>query len=427
MSIETRFEYKRFDNVADLYLFKTSVKDVVVCKMAFAGGTHYTYENQTISSLLSETLPGGTNRKKREEVLEKFDELGVKVSVSSGEGKLFVNLSSRTSVFVEAFTLLLETLISPSFSQYEYDIALSKTENKLRLLKENTQFRANNELKRLMYKKGHPHWSPDLKKMQKDIELATKDDVKNFYKSTFSSIGSVICVAGDIRPKKILQELDIIKSLPSNISKNNPKLDIKKYNTVSKTESIISIKDKMNIDTYVGIPLLLTRDSEEYYALNIGVSVLGSSSTSRLFDVLRTKENLTYGAYAGLEGFSDGYPGYLYARAIFPKDVYSKGKKIMVDIVGSFSDKGITGKELKEKKEEIVGKYKVGLSTTEGMCSVLFATVISEKPVSFIDEYPYVVESFSTKEINTAIKNNIDFNLVKISVSGSINSKGDAI
>ncbi len=427
MSIEKRVEYKRFDNGADLYLLKTSVKDVIVCKMAFTGGTHYTYENQTISLLLSEILPGGTNRKKREDVLEKFDELGVKVTVTSGEEKLFVNLSSRASVFVEAFTLLLETLVNPSFSQAEYNIALSKTENKLKLLKENTQFRANNELKRLMYKKGHPHWSPDLKKMQKDIELVAKDDIKNFHKNTFSSIGSIICIVGDIKPKKIMQELSIINDLPNDISKITPKLDIKKYNAVSKTESIIPIKDKMNIDTYVGVPLLLTRDSDEYYAFNVGVSILGSSSTSRLFKVLRTKENLTYGAYAGLEGFSDGYPGYLYARAIFPKDVYSKGKEIMVDIVRVFSDKGVTGKELNEKKEEIAGKYKVGLSTTEGMCSALFATVISKRPVSFMDKYPAMVEMFSTKEINSAIKNNIDFSLVKISASGSVNNKGVAI
>ncbi len=426
--ISKQIQYKRLENGVDTYLLKTSTRDVVTCMMAFPGGTRATYEKQSIAVLLAEMLPGGTKNKKRSAVLEKFDELGAHISVVSDTDNLLIKLSSTKVVFVEAYRLLIEVLASPLFMHDEYKISLLRLKNKFEQNNENTKVQAGTALKQLMYVHGHPHWVPDNKSIVKELNGLKKTELTNFYNNTFSTVGSFVCIAGDIQPKKMIQELDeIIKILPSEKTKNVSKLHVNYTNNSVEKDAIVTIKDKLNIDTVLGIPLSITREHSDFFALYMAISILGASSTSRLFNILRTEKSLTYGAYAILSGFEKGYPGFVYASAIFPNNVFNEGRNVMKKVVKDFVDKGVTSKELKERKVEMLGKFKVGLSSTVDKCSAVFSTIQSGKPVSYIDEYVNLVESLTLREVNNAIKEHLDYSLLKTASAGGIDKDGKPV
>ena len=253
----------------------------------------------------------------------------------------------------------------------------------------------------------------------------TKEDVLAFHRRTFSSVGGIVCVVGDVQPKKIIASVQaLVQVLPTQVSKDIQKLHVERVNMTAPREEIVTIKNKLNVDAFVGIPLSITRDDEDFLPLQIGVNILGASSNGRLFNTMRTKNNLTYGSYATLDGFGDGYPGFLSAYAIFPTEVYLRGKPVLEKTIQDFVESGVRPKELEEHKEEIIGKFKVSLSTTVSICSVLFSIILNGKPVSYIDEYSDIVFALSSRILNKVIQKHIDFSLAKTTAAGSINKDG---
>lgn len=425
-SIANQVHYVRSDIGTDVYVLKTPTKDVVTCMMAFPGaGTHASYTSQSTVTVLADLLPSGTTNRKKKEVLETFESLGAKVAVSHSGRCLLVTLASQTSYFLEAFELLLEVLSHAVVTQDEFQASWSRVKSMHTHAKEDTRAQAMIALRQAMYSKGHPHWIPSTSKSLQELEEVTKDGVLSFHQHTFSSIGSLICVVGDVQAKKILQSLQVlVQALPAQAPSFTEKLHVARFNMTSPKEKIVTIKNKFNVDAFVGIPLSITQADEDFLTLQVGVSMLGSSSNSRLFKTLRTEKNLTYGSYATLQSFGDGYPGYLSAIAIFPNDVFQRGKPILEETIKTFIEKGVRPKELDEHKEELVGKFKVSLSTTAQICSILFGVLLGGKPVSYIDEYTENVSSITSRSLNTVIQKHLDFSLAKTTAAGAIHKDG---
>jgi zinc protease len=187
---------------------------------------------------------------------------------------------------------------------------------------------------------------------------------------------------------------------------------------------VIPCKDKMNIDTLLGLPLMLTKYDEDFEPLAVGIAILGSSSSSKLFNELRTRRSLTYGAYASPEGFADGYPGYLYASAVFPSDMFIRGREALREVVQTFVEKGVTASELKKRKEEIVGRHVVGLSTTAGLTGVVFDTLVAGRPLSYLDMWPERLAKLSLTRVNQAIATHVHYEDAVTAAAGGIDELG---
>jgi zinc protease len=71
-------------------------------------------------------------------------------------------------------------------------------------------------------------------------------------------------------------------------------------------------------------------------------------------------------------------------------------------------------------KGDLVGTYKIGLSTTGGMAGVILNTMNRELPLSFIDEYGNRVNSISLAQVNGAIKKHLDPDKMVLIKAGSV-------
>lgn len=417
--------YERLSNGIDLCCVPTQAQDIVVLQMAFPGGVYATYNKQTVTALLSETMPTGTRGRKRLEVRELFETLGARVSVTEGAEHLRVSLACRNVVFAEAFALLLDILCAPQITEKEFAEAVAHLDTALLHTEEDTRLQARIATTNLLYEKGHPHWIQHPRDMRKELDTTRSADLTDFHKSTFSGVGAVVCIAGDIRDIqkcKILEEslLRVPDVRPTRI----PTVHVDRTRESAERDVIISLQDKMNVDTLFSIPLAITRDHPAYQALAVGVNVLGGSFTGRLFASLRTKHNLTYGSYAGLSGMGDGYPGYLSATAIFPHDVFLRGRIVLRDEVRAWAEKGITAKELERRKEEIAGSYKVGLATTSSLCDVTFNALLNKRGLEYVDNYPKIIQALTLREVNTAIKEHVHYDLAVTASAGAVDEKG---
>lgn len=427
-SIAQRVTYERLPNGVDLYLLKTSVQDVVVTHIAIPGGA-LAIQKESVSYILADLMPFGTGKKKRTAVLEKLESLGVQVYASFSDTYLDLRLVSRKVVFAEAVSLIFETVVNPLFEDREIDIARERVSTALSHQKEDTHVQASVALDRALFAKGHPHWREDTRALERELVSVSKNEIQEAYEDVRTGVGALLCIVGDVTMKDLTPSLRrAVSALQSRIQPDEyTRFDIKKLQLHTERHHVVSIHDKVNIDTLFGIPLFITHNHSDFLPLSLGVHVLGMSSTSRLFNILRTRKNLTYGSSATLVGYSARFPGYLQGTAIFPKNVFQVGRDSLQEVVRQFCERGITSKELQEHKEEVVGSYAVRLSTTAGVCQTLLQTIKSERPVSYIDEYIARIDDISHREVQNAIHTHMDYNLMKTAAAGSVSKDGSPI
>jgi zinc protease len=424
-SFEQRVQYNRLPNGMDVYVLRGSSPDVVIAEFLFPGGAHVVYDMPVVAGLLEYMLPGSIKRMKREVVLETFDRHGATVSISSEDAYLSVHIACRRAVFADVLRLVFEVLTTATLPSREYEEALVHMSSSLVHARENTKVRAQEMLMGTLYQKGHPHWSPSVSTLLKMVGKVTRQEVCAYYARACATVGSIACIVGDVDPEATQALVqDVCGRLPQTASLPTRVQSTKVGDVRESADILISLPDKVNVDTYIGIPTLLTRDASDQVALQVGVQVFGGGATARLFHELRTKQSLTYGAYAGMRGLADGYPGYLVASAVFPHDVFERGRTAFREVLKTFITKGITTKELTARKEEIRGKHVVGLSTTSGLHAALMGTVRAGRSVRYLDEYLGHVDALTVRMVNEAIATHLSYDQSVLVAAGAIDTNG---
>ncbi len=425
LQFEKRVSYDRLSNGIDIYSLTTQSKDIVVCSIAFPGGYYATYDNMSIGDILDAVLPGSTRTKKRSYILEKFELWGAKVSFSVTSNTLTVSIRSRKEVFTNVLDLVVLILEERYCAPHEFEEAKMRLREGYVHDKDDTNTQARIALFRSLFTKGHPHWCTTLDESISLLKKVSIAHVEHFFEQTVRTVGAVVCIAGDVGGTRFLREVKkILEGMSRTEESVPPSFTYTELATQHDTDIVIPRKGKENVDTYIMTPMTLLKQDIDFLPLKIGVEAFGSGSTSRLFSILRTKENLTYGASASLKGFDEGYPGYCIGRALFQSTVFHRGRERLREEFKTFIEKGVSARELREVVEEIQGVFTVGLSTTTAQCSVLFATVLEKRPVREIDEYLDKVRALRLSEVNSAIKKHLSGSVIVTSACGAVTEQG---
>jgi predicted Zn-dependent peptidase len=128
----------------------------------------------------------------------------------------------------------------------------------------------------------------------------------------------------------------------------------------------------------------IARDDERRFALRILDTVLGGTSSSRLFQEVREQRGLAYSVYS----FTGSYAGtgqiglYLGTR---PDNVQTAMEVVGTELEKLLAD-GITADELARAKEHVKGRVVLSLESTTSRMNRLGSSVLADMPVLTVDE-----------------------------------------
>jgi len=181
---------------------------------------------------------------------------------------------------------------------------------------------------------------------------------------------------------------------------------------------------KTSVSVVIGQPSGLRYADAGYQPLNMATAVLGSGFFSaRLLDIIRNREGLTYGIFAGLTG--DTYADGAWAiSATFAPELLDKGLASTVRELQRFAAEGLTAEELATFKVTITGSYKVQLSTTGGLASGLLNAAQRGYGPGWLDEFPRVIQRLTLAEVNAAIKNHLHPDRMITVMAGTLPADG---
>jgi zinc protease len=407
-----------------LLTMKTGVKDVVTIRGSILGGDIYSPQaNRMIADLTAAMLDKGTRNKSKFEIADRLETVGASISFSSGQQHVRFSLKCLKYDIPLVLGLLAEQLREPSFNKEDLKTLKARIIGNLNRDKENTGKQAGGKFLRHLYPKGHPNYSYPIDEKIKMINKIDRASLYNFHK-TYYGLGNMTMVAvGDVEGDYLNTEIAEVfrgwKSSPLSKWVNN-----REAKEVSSKTDYVTIKDKTSADIYIGLPIGIDRNHEDYHPLMVGTYILGGNFSARLMQTVRDAQGLTYGISSFVGGVNNGNDGYWAIWSTFAPQLVQTGYEAATEQLKKWVEEGITKNELKAKKSTITGSYKVGLATTRGLAAQILTNAERGRDNEYLDNFPNLINALTVEQINSAIKKYVDPNKLVFVAAGSLDKEG---
>ncbi len=403
----------------DVVALPTSIKDVVTLRGSLSGGAAFNpRDNSAIADLTAGMLDKGTVKHDKFALAALLEQTGATLSFGSGTHTVgFAGKFLRRDLPV-VIELLAEQLRTPRFDAQEFAKLKKQLAGRHKRALEDTDYRAESAFERAIFPEGHPNRPPSDEKYLADIESATLEQVKAYHAANYGPKSCRMVLVGDV---DVAEAETAVAAAFGGWTGGQVMPQVEKA-PVLEAGAIrrVNMPGKTSVTFLIGQPSRLRYADPEYQPLNFATSVLGSGFFSaRLLDVIRNQEGLTYGIGASLasDTFTDGA---WYIQATFAPELLTKGTESTLRELRRFHAEGVTAEELKNFKVTLTGTYKVALSTTGGLASVLLNALQRGFGPEWVDEYPRRLEALTLEQVNRAIKQHLHPDKMVTVVAGTL-------
>lgn len=376
-------------------------------------------ERRLLASVTAGELVKGTARRTKLEIAEELESRGASLAVSAGSGDpvgVDVGAGSLSRDREVLLDVLAEVLLSPVFPEEELEKERMRLAGLVREQQDQTSVRAFEAAARRIYPRGHPFHRRTAEERIAAIESLTREELRDFYEERYGAAAMLLVVVGDVDAGEVLDGLE--RRFGS--WKRGPSLDFERPAAVAPApgSETVRMPDKASADVVLVEPGDLERQSPEYVACILANSALGQSSlTSRLGVRVRDTEGLTYGIHSGFAATHLAGP-FAVSLTVKPES-RDAAVAATLEEIHRFRREGMTPKELADEQSSHVGRFKVDLASNGGIAHALDAAVYYGLGVSYLDEFPSLVEAVTKEEADAAFAKRVDPDLFTIVSAGS--------
>jgi len=389
----------------DFIAYPTGVKDVVTVRAVLpAGKAQGAAGNPAVPTLTGMLLDQGTKTQDKFAIAEKLEAVGASIHFGVDTNVLNISAKSLKKDAPMVLGLIAEQLRTPAFTAEEFAKAKKQMAGGIKRSLESTDFRAADAFNRAAYPLGHPNRNVSPDDMLAAIETATLDDVLAFHKANYGPAAMTLVMVGDLDVPALQGE--VARAFGGWTGGQSVVRAAQLAAPASGARQDVVMAGKTSVTVVMGQPSGLRYTDADYQALRLATSILGDGFTGRLMANVRDKEGLTYDVRSLLQNdmFNDGD---WRLSGSFAPDLLDQGIASTQRQLKLWYDKGVTPAEVSARKSNVIGAFKVALTTTDGMAATLLATVNRGYDVSWLDEFPVKVNALTTEQVNASIRKHL--------------------
>ena len=371
---------------------------------------------------------GGTKNLKYQEVVAKLYPWAASINVQPDkEITTFIGNVHRDHLD-QFYQLLSDLLLDPRFDPDDFtrnkDLALSSLEKNLRGTDDEN---LGKEAFGIAMWGNHPYGTAGA--TVQGLKSTTLEDVKDYYKKTYTTGNIWIGIAGGY-PKSLVEQMkkDFSK-LPDG---NFVAAPLPQPEKIEGLEVSFVKKPARATAISMGHPLSITRKDKEFYALMVANSHFGEHRTFNgvLMNRLRGDRGLNYGDYSYLERFEGGlgsntrFPDVntplrqqyfsIWLRPVQPENAHFAVRTALYELE-KFVENGLTQEQFEQTRKFLLNYSKLWAQTLDRrlgykMDAEFYGTEY------FIDRIDKELRSLSVADVNKAIKKYISDKNLKVAL-----------
>jgi zinc protease len=372
-------------------------------------GTAFSPDRPTLPSIVAEMLARGTQTRSRLEIEARLERSGIRRSYhadgerTGGYDPLAFRFSAacvESELEAMLFTIA-EELREPAFDPAELDLVKAELTGGLRVMRNDTAWRAMQRFSQLVYPEGDPHYEHDLDALLADIEATTIEDVKRYHAARLLAAAPIVSAAGGASERRFAALLEeSLGSLPAGTVA--PALPATQPRAIADLREDVALERKANVDIVMGRATSLVRSSPDFLAASIANGMLGRSTlSSRLGLRLREREGLTYGVTSAFLSPSRLPGPWRVALGVNPANV-DRAIALVRVVLREFIEDAEGEREIAQQRSAMAGSHDVALATCGGIAAVLERMTYHGLPENHVDTYREELNAVSAAEIRAA-------------------------
>src|SRR5256712_176082 len=166
-------------------------------------GALYDGERSGLARYVAAMLQRGTGRYASHELAERLDGLGASLVIRADTEVVSISLRALAEDATEAFRLLSEVLIRPTFPAEAIEKARGELLTSIRIGMQDTRLMAERTFRRLLFPESHPHRQmPDGEEAV--IASLARADLEAFHRDRYRPEAALLALVSDTRPGDVL-------------------------------------------------------------------------------------------------------------------------------------------------------------------------------------------------------------------------------
>ena len=398
--------------------------DIMTVVGSFPAGRMYDTERAGIvASMTARMLDQGTQTHTKEELHDTLEALGASVSFGSdsARGRFFV--TGMTHDIRAILAIVGEMIQEPRFDPSDLGIMKKRMVAEIMTEQDNPHSVAMSVFLRTLFPEGHPHHIPTVKHLIALVENVSVDDIREFH-TMYYGRGDVAIVGVGKTEHAVFADIcrDVFGGLPlipvDTVLISSPVTPSSRKIVHEKMEG------KASSSIVIGGALPFAYYHDDYDAFMCGMHILGGGIfANRLNQEVREKRGLTYHIRSFVAGYEGLIPGYWSVMAMFPPRLLHEGLHVVLAEIEGIVEKGITTRELAEKKEELVGRFITMFDNRQAIASLVLGTYEQKLPTEYWDTYLSRVKALTILRVNGALRTYLHPKTLVIASAGEITKK----
>jgi zinc protease len=365
-----------------------------------AGSARDTKATSGVAGVTRYLMTLGADGMSEEVITNKFADIGAilggELDVDRAAFKLRT-LSSESAKALETFNKILH---KPDFPQAILEREKTRIVAGLKEAATQPESISNKAFMQALYP-NHPYGLDESGEID-TINALKRDDLIAFYNTYYTAKSAVIALIGDMTEAqaKTIAE-DAAKGLPQGAAV--PKIAEVTYPSAASTQRIAHPASQAHI--LLGYPGI-KRGDPDYFALYLGNYILGGGGfVSRLTEEVREKRGLVYSVYSYFMPMAELGPFQIGLQT--KKEQAEEATKVVNSTVAKFIANGVTEKELKAAKDNIIGGFPMRIDSNAKILDYLSLIGFHNLPLTYLEDFNKQVAKVTAKEIKEAFQRRI--------------------
>jgi predicted Zn-dependent peptidase len=340
-----------------------------------AGSRDEPTERAGISHFLEHLLFKGTDRFSSQEIDEAFDAMGAEVNAGTGKETTSVYSRFLDGHLERAFDVLQDMVLRPAYPDIDSERQVVIEE--IAMYEDEPQDKVHDVLSTAVFGE-HPLGRPIIGSADV-VASVPVPDIAEWHGAHYLPTNMVVSAAGNVEHERIVALVEaaladrVTAPAPSIVGEPNGVIPTARFHQKETEQYHLCLGGP-------GIP----RGDERRFALRVLDTMLGGSTSSRLFQEVREKRGLAYSVYSYASQYADSGQVALYVGTR-PDNV-----REAMDVIGTelrkLLDEGVGEEELERARENVKGRTVLSMESTLTRMNRLGSSLLMAVPLLTVDE-----------------------------------------
>jgi zinc protease len=386
-------------NGARAYFVPTEGLPMLDVRVVFDAGSARDDAKYGLAMLTSGLLDTGAGSWDADAIAQRLEGVGAHLGSGVTRDSAWVSLRTLTQdkLLNTALDTAREVLTHPLFNQKDFDRERNNLLVGLRQREESPSDLAAIAFFSALYG-DHPYAHP--KEGNPDtVEKLTREDLRAFYQRYYVARNAIIVLVGDISRQ---QAETIAANLLDGLASGEVAAPLPPVNAPAESRTLKKPFPSAQTHVLSGMPVVRAGDPD-YFPLYVGNHILGGSGmVSRIFEEVREKRGLAYGASSYLYPFRVEGPFLMSLQT--RNDQTDAAVNVLMQTVRDFIEKGPTEQELQNSRKNITGGFPLRIDSNQKLIEQVASIAYYGLPLDYLDTFIQKVEAVSVDDIKKAFK-----------------------